>query len=216
MNTTLFIDRVLEVLNEADTSIQGAEMVGADENNLSVYIQNQLPAAWRRAVGIFPQNWFNASSFLTELIKIVNATDGTGYVLLPTDYLRLYSFRMKGWKQDVINAPEATPEINKRQANEFIRGNVHQPVCVLRYVSYSNALRKALYYYSLPKTSNASTHIVENALYIPNITTISSNIPVTDEGLIPLVYLTAATVLSSLGKEENAKAIESKIPEMIL
>lgn len=215
MTQTSFIEKVLQVLNEADASINGAELVGSDMNNMSVYISNLIPAAWRRSVKFFPRTWFKAQSFLPDLIKTVNAPDGTGYVLLPTDYLTLYSFRMKGWKQDVVEAHEATPEINKQQANEFIRGDVQHPVCVLRYVSSSNTLRKALHYYSLPKTSDATTHVVENAMYIPNITTAGTDMPINDEGIEPLAYLTAATVLSNMGKDEQAKVIESKIPEMI-
>src|ERR1035437_9805808 len=146
-----FIKFVLQILNEADASINGAQLVGADNTDISVYIENLFPAAWRRAVKLFPRTWFTTKTFDTDIIKIVDAPNGTGYVILPEDYLALSAFKMEGWKTECLEAPEATPQINKKQSNEYLRGTVQRPVCVLRYVSYNNALKKALYYYSLPR-----------------------------------------------------------------
>jgi hypothetical protein len=209
-----FIKHVLEILNEADASISGAELVGAEMVNISTYIEKLYPAAWRAAVKIFPRTWFLPVSF-ANATKIVNAPDGTGYIILPVDFLVLSSFKMTGWKIDVLSAPEETPDINKKQSNEYLRGTHRNPVCVLRYISFNNALRKAMYYYSLPKTTDAGTHVIEKALYVANVTTLGTDVDIDDNGLEPLAYLTAATVLTSFEKETAAKAIESKILEMI-
>lgn len=210
-----FIKFVLQILNEADATIDGAQLVGADNTDISVYIENLFPSAWRRSVKLFPRMWFITKTFDTDIIKIVDAPDGTGYVILPEDYLVLSVFKMKGWKTECLEAPETTPQINKKQSNEYLRGTVQRPVCVLRYVSYNNALKKALYYYSLPRTSDASTHVVETALYIPNVTVLGDNVDIDDNGIEALAYLTAATVLTSFEKDNVAKVLEAKVLEMI-
>ena len=209
-----FIKHVTEILNEADASINGAELVGADMTNLSTYIEKLYPAAWRSAVKILPRTWFLPKSF-TNATKVANPTEGTGYIILPEDFLVLSSFKMTGWTVDVLSAPEETPAINKKQSNEYLRGTQRNPVCVLRYISYNNALRKAMYYYSLPRTTDASTHVIEKALYVPNVTALGTDVDIDDNGLEPLAYLTAATVLTSFEKDTAAKAIENKILEMI-
>jgi len=214
MTKTSFIEKVLDILNESDASILGAELVGSDNTNVSSYIEKLFPAAWRRAVKLFPRSWFITKSF-SDQPKEVDAPDGTGYVLLPTDFLSLSSFKMKGWKQNCLTAFEETPAINKKQSNEYLRGTVQRPVCVFRYISYQNTLRQALYYYSLPRTADATTHIVETALYIPNVTEMGANIEINYQGIEPLAYLCAATVLSSFEKDTAAKVLESKILEMM-
>jgi len=214
-----FIQHVLHILNEAGVT-NGAEMVGADMTQLPLYIEKLYPAAWRRAVKIFPRTWFNTISF-ADGEKVVNAPDGTGYVVLPTDFLLLSSFKMSGWKTNVLTAPEETPEINAKQSNEYLRGTIQRPVCVLRFKNIENTtdhttrLRKVLCYYSLPRTADETTHAIETALYIPNVTEFGDTVDIDDNGLEALAYITAATVLTSLEKDTAAKAIESKILEMI-
>jgi hypothetical protein len=214
MESTAFIEKVLHILNESDASINGAELVGSDNTSVTAYIQKLFPSAWRRAVKLFPRSWFITKSFADQQ-KVVDAPDGTGYVLLPTDFLLLSAFKMKGWKQSCLTALEETPAINTKQANEYLRGCVQKPVCVFRYISYNNTLRQALYYYSLPRTSDATTHIVETALYIPNVTTLGADVDINYKGIEPLAYLVAATVLSNFEKDTAAKGLESKILEMM-
>jgi len=209
-----FKNLVLQILNEADAEINGADMIGADMTKLSTYIENLYPFAWRRALKILPRSWFITKSF-TDAGKVVNPPDGTGYVILPDDYLALSAFRMKGWRTDCLTAPEETPAINAKQKNEYLRGNVYEPVCVLKFISSDNTLKKALYYYSLPKAGDDTSHVIENALYIPNVTVLGDNVDIADNGIQALAYLMAATVLTTLEKDDAAKKIEARIIELI-
>lgn len=209
-----FISKVLKVLNEADSSISGATLIGADATNVSLFIEKLYPAAWQRAVHLFPRSWFTPKSISTN--PVVDAPDGTGYVILPDDYVLLVSFKMRGWKENCTTAPDETPAINRKQANEYLRGTAQRPVCVIRQITDNNTVKRALYYYSLPKTADATTHVVEQALYIGNVSSMGNTIDIRDNGIDALAYLTAGMVLASMEKWDHAKAIESKIAEMII
>jgi hypothetical protein len=208
-----FIQHVLHILNEAG-SINGAEMVGADMTQLPLYIEKLYPGAWRRAVKILPCTWFETKSF-SDAEKITNAPDGTGYIILPSDYLQLSSFKMTGWKTNVLTSPEQTPTINAKQANEYTRGTIQRPICVLRLVSHENALKQALYYYSLPRRADDETHTIEHALYIPNVTELASDVNIGEQLAEPLAYICASAVLTSFEKDTAAKAIEAELLKMI-
>jgi pectate lyase len=149
-----FIQQVLHILNEAG-SIDGTEMIGADMTNINVQIEKLFPTAYRRAIKILPRTWFDTSTFATSTVT-GNGPDGTGYIVLPSNYITLSSFKMQGWKTACLEAPDETPAINRKQANEYIRGTPQRPVCVLRHVNVNNTLSRALYYYSLPKRADAT------------------------------------------------------------
>jgi len=216
-----FISLVLRILNEADASIDGTTLVGADMTNISTYVEKLYPVAYRRSVKLFPRNWYAAKTVSTPTVT-ANVPDGTGYYILPGDYLELISFKMQGWKTACMTAPEETPQLNKKQSNEYLRGTVQRPVCILRMIPVTTivapittTIKKVLYYYSLPRTSDAATHVVEQFIYIPNVDTLGSTVDVSDAGIMALAYLTASTVLISVEKTVQAQAIEAKIPELI-
>ncbi len=213
MNKQGFIQQVLHILNEAGT-IDGAEMIGADMTQLTNYIEKHYPGAWRRAVKILPRSWFDTKSF-ADAAKVVDAPDGTGYVILPTDFLLLSSFRMKTWKVACKEAQEETPDINFKQSNEYLRGTLYEPVCVLRLINSENTLKKAMYYYSVARSASADTHIVEEALYIPNVTTLADDVNIDDKLAEPLAYICAVAVLTTLEKTTAAKAIEAELLKLI-
>ena len=207
-----FITQVLHILNEAG-SIDGAEMIGADMTMLNTQIEKLFPAAYRRAVKILPRTWFVPISF-ADANKVANAPDGTGYVILPDDYLALSKFRMKGWKASSMEAPEETIAINRKQQNEYLRGTPERPVCVLRLITHENALKKALYYYSLPRQADGTSHVVEEALYI-NIQTLTDDINISEQLFEPLAYITASAVLTTFEKTTQADKVEAEILKMI-
>jgi len=212
MTKDSYIQRVLQILNEADVNTE--ELIGADMTTITLFIEKHYPASWRRALKAMRRTWFEPQSFVTGA-KVANGPEGTGYVIVPDDYLELYSFRMTGWKTDCIEAPEETALINRKQANEFTRGTAQRPVCVIRTTMYNGTVKRALHYYSLPSTADGSNQTIEKALYIPNVTTLGNTINVTEQGAEPLCWISAATILTTLEKEQTAKIIESKITEII-
>lgn len=217
-----FISHVLEILNEADQSIGTQMMIGSDMSKVNLYIEDLYPAAWRRALKILPLTWFETKSFASST-KVVDAPDGTGFIVLPDDFLLLSSFKMRGWKKPCLTAEEETPIINSIQSNEYTRGTPQRPVCVLRFSIiterngdvFTDVHKKSLHYYSLPKTADTGTHVIEQALYVPNVKVMPDDFGFSDNLIEPLAYICASTVLTSFEKSDAAKSIENKLTEMI-
>lgn len=97
--------------------------------------------------------------------------DGSGFVRLPSDFLRLVEFRMDDWHRGVTTAITTTDPAYQRQKSPFagIRGNAQRPVCALvrsavRWMAPLGAiqgLKLEFYSCSSPNSSVAS------ALYLP-------------------------------------------------
>jgi hypothetical protein len=213
MNKTEFIALTMNVLNEADADMMQAELTGADMTQLETYIEKMWGSVWKKAVNLFPVHWFTPVSFADAPIK-GDGPDGTGYVVLPNDFLKLISFRMKGWKNNVTTLRSETEDENRRQTNEYTRGNANRPVCVLRWTTHENELSKAIYYYSLPRMADATDHVVNEALYISNIN-LDEETEINDIMGNALAHLAAATVLYSMEKADQAKVVENEMVKMI-
>jgi len=208
-----FIQRVLSILNEADIAANGAMLVGADTTQIPHYIERLYPAAWRTAVNLFPRNWFKTKSFADNIIE-VDAPKGTGYVELPDDFLVLSSFKMKGWDIACFEAQLENEQILRKQSNEFTRGNPKRPVCVISAIGTNGTAGEVLRYYSLPKCADSDGHIIEQALYIPNVRELADS-PEIDERLFePLAYLCASQVMTSFEKHDFSQALAGKAIDM--
>ncbi|MDR0872829.1 MAG: hypothetical protein LBN27_05095 [Prevotellaceae bacterium] len=232
-----FIQRVLTILNEADNVIDGATLIGADMVKIDLYVENLYPAAWRRAVNVLPRHFFKSYSFAGQP-HVQNKPQGTGYVVLPDDFLVLTSFKMRGWDSACLVLQPETPAINSRQANEYTRGTWKRPVCVRRVIVDSTSLTKpkdVLFYYSMWRTDSLTDHgsdsltdhgstsltdhiyEIETALYIKNVkalTETGGTVDIDERLIEPLAYLTASTVLTSMEKYDLAKMLDQKFTEI--
>ncbi|GHT34550.1 hypothetical protein FACS189434_10910 [Bacteroidia bacterium] len=209
-----FIQRVLTILNEADSVIDGATLIGADMVKIDLYVEKLYPAAWRRAVNVLPRHFFNSYSFAAQP-HVQNKPQGTGYVVLPDDFLVLTSFKMRGWDSACLVLQPETPSINSRQANEYTRGTWKRPVCVRGFAQPPNTGKDALFYYSM--RPGYIDYEIETALYIKNIKTLTETggkVDVDERLIEPLAYLTASTVLTSMEKYDLAKMLDQKFTEI--
>ena len=215
MTKAEFIQLVMRIMNEANAGIDGAEMVGSDMTRVDEYIEKLFPVAWRRALGLFPRHWMVGKSFLTAAVKH-DGPHGVGYIVLPDDFAELMTLKMKLWKTELVTLLEDNAANNKKQENPFARGTARRPEGMIKQVSVDNTIKKALYYYSLPCTYNATeptvlSDLADSALYIANVTELGETVPVMDLGIVPLAYLTAAVVYRSMEKETMAKAMEGMV-----
>jgi hypothetical protein len=64
-----------------------------------------------------------------EHTKILN--EGYGYIVLPPDFLRLYSFKMMTWRRPVTLAISVDNPKYKLQYNKITRGGIAKPVVVV-------------------------------------------------------------------------------------
>lgn len=86
-----------------------------------------------------------------------------GSVELPADFIRLVSFRMKGWKRSVTSPALEGDEIALRQSNAFLRGGVAKPVGVIR----TSPTGLVMDYYSILAEE---AHVIETLDYIASCT----------------------------------------------
>jgi hypothetical protein len=211
-----FINRVLTVMNESNAVVSGVELIDSEMAEVEQYIAQLYPSAWRRAVKILPKNWFVNADF-SNSPKVENLTDGTGYVVLPSDFYVLSSFKMHRWQQAVIEARHENEQIKAIQANEYTRGNIARPVCVISNKMHDNALTRVMYYYSLPK--NLTQHQIDEAFYIPVVTAMpeatDDTMPIIDTLAEPLAHLCASSVYTYFEKYDISKTIDDRVLQMI-
>ncbi len=130
--------------------------------------------------------------------------DGTGYIILPDDFVRFVALKMNCWKRTVTTAMSENDPRYARQSNPFIRGSADKPIVVYR---SEPGVGKVLEYYSV---RNAN-HAIDRGLYLAAC--VAEDL---DEELVdPLSWLVAETILNTVGEFELAKAANAKLMEWI-
>jgi hypothetical protein len=123
-----YINRVLLIMNEAALfSGTGVQFLGADNPNVDRHIEGSFVDAWRRCAGVLPKSWFKSASFKNSPI-IPDLANGTGCVVLPTDFYLLNSFKMVGWKKPIYETAVENERTSSIQNNEYTRGSQIRPV----------------------------------------------------------------------------------------
>jgi len=64
---------------------------------------------------------------------VYDNTTGVGHIVLPSDYLRLYSFKLTEWSRSVSTAITEQHPLFNLQKSRITRGKPNKPVCVLRH-----------------------------------------------------------------------------------
>ena len=129
---------------------------------------------------------------------------GSGWVLLPEDFLRLIVFEMDDWEQAVYQAITTDDPQYSKQRSRFsgIRGTAERPVCAL-------ALRpegRVLEFYSC-KTDEAQ---VSRALYLPYPEIETGNkVDLSQRCYTPIIYTAASLTLATLGATDQASALDN-------
>ena len=197
-----YIDGVLRVMNELkwDDAL-GSVFAGADTTHVSDHIEAGFADAWRLAVDLLPRYYFASSNFKGGKPEH-DKYSGVGYILLPDDFYRLHTFKLRGWQRAVYDAYPETDRMAGVQANEFTRGNICRPVCV--YCEHAAEGRKLLRYYSLPKGMAAH---VESARYIPLVSKLEDSIELDEKLVAPLQCLNGSVVYQVLEKPDAAKTL---------
>lgn len=189
---------------------------------LNEIIKSKVEEAVRRVHLAAPPDMLETGHNLTGDIKW--ADQGSGYILLPDDFLRLVVFEMSDWERPVFTAISATHPAYKRQRSRFkgIRGNVQRPVVAIlnNNVKSSQQSVDAVYltndsiglrleFYS--SKDNKAT--VKRAVYIPEpkIRTGSGfeGLDISAMCYQAVIYMCAALVCETLGESERTKALSS-------
>lgn len=130
--------------------------------------------------------------------------DGTGYVALPDDFMRLVIFKMTKWKRPVVEAISDTDPRYFLQKSRFlgIRGGVDKPVCALT----TGDASKILEFYSLPPGETDQS--VEKARYLPLPKIEDNSILMCRKLVRPIYYQCAGLVALSLKDQSAANLFE--------
>ena len=194
----------------------GNMFIGADTAQIDRQIEGSFVDAWRRCVKVMPRAWFENETFKGAGL-VSNLAQGTGYVELPPDFYLLSSFRMEGWQKSVQEASMINELVSAIQSNDYTRGSIIRPVCVIDLEELSGIIKHVLRYYSLEK--GLSEHKVEQAIYVPVVkslkeTEATADLGLSDQVIEPLAYLTASTVFTMHEKDKVAQALDARAVEM--
>lgn len=130
--------------------------------------------------------------------------DKIGSITLPNDFIRLVSFKMKGWLQPVLSFALPGDAVAIKQSNKYIRGGVAKPVAVL----FKDDTSMYINYYSV---ASESDHEVTEFNYIKSLTADK----ITDDQLVDaMCWICAGKTLGIIGEKalsdlcyENAKGL---------
>jgi hypothetical protein len=129
------------------------------------------------------------------------ATEKTGYVELPANFLRLISFKMTDWNREVNEAITTYHPLYKLQRNPYVRGGVDKPVAVYNWKVISGASTRTIEYYSI-----TSDHTVEKFLYVPETVAEEVQSNLTDA----LTWFCAAMILQITEMYDASKIAEEQ------
>ena len=151
-------------------------------------------------------------------ILYTNLSDGTGYILLPSDFYLLTSLKMVGWKKSVREASLANERTDNIQSNIYTRGSSIRPVVLIDNKVVNGSIAPVLTYYSLP--AGLPSHTVEEAIYVPTVEGLETLGDNDDLGLDmriiePLAYLSASSVFTIFEKYDISKALDLKAESMM-
>lgn len=128
--------------------------------------------------------------------------DGSGWTLLPEDFMRLVAFRMSDWERTVYGAVSVDDPRYLRQSSRYggIRGNVQKPVCAIVH----RAEGKALEFYSCL----SEDAYVSRASYVPYPRVDEyGGIDISERCYEAVVYMSAALAMVTMGDMEKATAM---------
>ena len=178
------ISKVKAIMNEIGEEETNSSLLDEDTIKIDQYIESCIGDALAMIVlkSAIPVNPKKGTS------NPVNNNDGTGYIVLPDDFLKLIAFKMEGWKRTVSEAFPLDSEKAKQQSNEYTRGGNNKPVCVL---SYSPEGKKVLEYYSVTGSNHTVSVFVYEASYEPSS---GINMESSDAVFYALCYMAAGLV----------------------
>ncbi len=144
----------------------------------------------------------------TVTANVDSSDSRIGSIVLPDDFLRLHTFKMKGWTRPVHVVITENDPAYTLQFNRWTRGTCQKPIA-----TYINAAAGAnggkLYYYSVPE---GDAHTVDMLYYIP----VFSQTQDYDSSISELIALNCARkVYEVYGNTEQVKMLTDEINSVL-
>lgn len=210
-NVQSLIQRVRIGLNESPSEL--ISLTGNTDNiDLNDIIMDKLtdavqivhmnaPAGMIEGIpmNVVPHGYGNETSEGGTSERVGGDQDGSGYVILPDDFMRLVVFQMNGWKRPVTTPIADDHPDYILQKNRHVCGKIDKPVCALTTDDQGN---KILEYYSVaPKVE----HVIRKAIYLPWPEVKASSILVCRRLETAVVYRVIALVYLTLNDPARAE-----------
>lgn len=200
------IDRVRVIMDETMNAIE-APLFDATALDLDTMIRQSLPDAVKAIHNIAPTHLLTGKIITSTTVK---NQDGSGYILLPDDFMRLIIFKLDGWKRPVVIPITDQHPDYILQKNKYVRGGTDKPVCA---ITTNRSGKKILEYYSLP--GSYTTHTISQALYIPIPAIIDNKIDISSRVLSPVLYQCAALAYIASKRTDIANYLFDIVPKLI-
>lgn len=181
-----------------------SEVLQTDAIGIERYIEVKLPEAIRQVLLSVSPSMAEAVPFDAALLPQKNQ-DGSGVVSLPEDWMKMVSFKMKGWNRPVTEFLAEEDPLAARQQNLFLRGGGLKPVCVIGHTPEGVL---SLFYYSLP--AYVRVHEIEQALYLPQPKEVDGGYDFPRRLMPEVCYVCAALVYDILGRPDMAAVMRER------
>lgn len=189
-------------IDENNSSEQLISDGDIDTLSLDEIIRSKVLEAVRRVESIAPVYLLEEGHNFGDAVYWDEDGRGSGFVILPRDFMRLIAFRMSDWERTCYSAILSDDPLYEVQSSRYkgIRGNPQRPVCAI----VNRAEGKALEFYSCKNTDA----YVSRGVYIPYPEIDEDGgVDISERCYTSAVYTTASLVLSAYGAEERASAM---------
>lgn len=200
------IAKVRSIMNETGQD-EGFSLLSEDTVKLDDYIKSCIPDAVNLVVLGSPIRCVNKKAYSPTTIN--NNGDGTGYVVLPKDYISLIAFKMSVWNKVVVKAESVNSKAYAAQCNKVTRAGKNKPVCILNNVADD----KIIEYYSIGLTD---TPVVDLFLYEAKYTPESGlNLEESDPIALAVCYMCTSLVYTIFENNTTAKEMKATALSLI-
>lgn len=199
MQTVSIAEIVSEVKIIIDENVEDMTVLADDPNQLQ--LDELIKARIVDAVRLIHES--APSHMLDDGLDIgtspVTKQDGTGYIALPDDFMRLIIFKLQTWSRPVIEPISDTDPRYFAQHSRFrgIRGGTDKPVGAIT----TGTSGRVLEFFSVKE---GTTAIVEKAKYLPLPKIEDNSIKICRKLIQPVHYQCAGLVVSTYKDKEQA------------
>lgn len=163
-------------------------------------IESKVVEAVRRVESSAPVNMLESGQNLVD--AIFWKEKGSGFVVLPGDFMRLMVFKMSDWERVVTDAITVDDPMYAKQSSRYkgIRGNKQKPVCAI----VNRPEGRVLEFYSCDNESAT----MEMGVYRPYpIIDEYKGVEISKRCYMAVIYTLGALVLMTYGESEKASVL---------
>lgn len=198
------LDKIVRDVRIAMDENKMSEQLIADEDidtlSLEEIIRSKIVEAVRRVITIAPVHLLEEGNALAD--AVFWGDKGSGWILLPDDFLRLVVLKMSDWERPVYEVITAADPLYQLQHSRYkgLRGNVQKPVVV--FVNRQEG--KALEFYSC----NSQAAYMQQGLYVPQPSLdADGGIDISERCYDAAIYMAASLVFLTIGDAEKSRAM---------